>query len=177
MVKDEIQWRVGETVNLTREVADLKSGSRTGYKRLIASRYICIREESEGQRGILLKVLGKATKDDIMIVGGEPFCKDDADELFVGVQYLSYPFPTEQEVKEVLSILQQDESLQQIFDKARMHVNPRSTYWVNETAKHLLFLKQPQYYDAFSHELRVPTDNSARYRLTIVCFSKGKLEW
>ena len=67
MVKDEIQWRVGETVNLTREVADLKSGSRTGYKRLIASRYICIREESEGKRGILLKVLGKATKDDISL--------------------------------------------------------------------------------------------------------------
>ena len=72
--------------DLTREVTDLKNGSRTGYKRLIASRYICIREESEGKPGILLKVLGKATKDDMLIVSGEPFCKDDADELCVPVE-------------------------------------------------------------------------------------------
>ena len=177
MVKDEIQWRVGEIVTLSREVADLTNGSHIGYKRLIGSRYICIREESEGQRGILMKVLGKATKGEMMIVGGEPFCKDDADELFNGVQYLSYPFPTVQEVKEALSILQKDESLQHAFDKAHMHVNPRSTYWVNETASRLLFLKQPQYYDAFSDELRVPADNSLHYRVTMVYFYKGELCW
>ena len=177
MVKNEIQWRVGEIVNLSREIAELKNSSHSGYKRLIASRYICIREESEGQRGILLKVLGKATKDEIMIVGGEPFCKDDADELFVGLRYLSYPFPTEQELKEVLPILQKDENLQHAFDKAHMHVNPRSTYWVNETASRLLFLKQPQYFDAASGEVCVPADNSAHYRLTTVYFEKGELYW
>ena len=43
----------------------------------MASRYICIREATAGQRGILLKVLGKTTRENIIMRGGKPFCKDD----------------------------------------------------------------------------------------------------
>ena len=71
--KEEYNWSLGEEVTLPRTERLLKkSGSRI-YHRYINSRYICIREASDDQPGILLKVLGKAMSDDVFMVSSQPF--------------------------------------------------------------------------------------------------------
>ena len=64
-----------------------------------------MREATDGQCGILLKVLGKISKKYIMFVNGKPFCKDEREDLFKGKCYYSYPFPTVDALKEVLEIV------------------------------------------------------------------------
>ena len=94
----------------------------------MASRYICIREATEVQRGILLRVLGKLARKDIIMQNGKPFCKDDKCEGLNSITYCCYSFPSVKELKEVLDILKKDESLLEIFEKSNMHINSDSMY-------------------------------------------------
>ena len=43
--------------------------------------------------------------DQILLVSGTPFCKDDRDYLFRGKCYYSYPFPLADDLKEALDII------------------------------------------------------------------------
>lgn len=94
MKSNENTWRLGETVTLPRTEKKIKNNGSVSYEQLIGSRYICVREEAEGRRGILVKVLGKYTPEHVITVGGHPFSKDDREELFMGIRYFSYPFPS-----------------------------------------------------------------------------------
>ena len=170
-------WHLGEIVTLPRKEKLLKKSGSMVYERLIGSRYVCVREASEGQRGILVKVLGKIPSDYIMTVGGQPFSKDDHEDLFTGMRYFSYPFPAVKDVQEVLEILRSNHSLIQIFEGASMHINPKSKFWVNETESHLIIKKKPLCYDARSEQVGTPSNDDAPYRLTMVYFSKGDLSW
>lgn len=170
---DNKNWKLGEVVLLPRKTTQ----SNKKYEYLMASRYICIREATAGQRGILLKVLGKTTRENIIMQGGQPFCKDEKYEGLYSDTYFSYRFPPVKELKEVLDILKKDESLVEIFEKAKMHINPNSTFWVSDTASRLLFLKEPQYYDANFGLLTAASDNEPHYRLTIAYFYKSNVSW
>lgn len=94
MESNENKWTLGEIVTLDRKEKPLKKSGTTTYERFI----ICIREATEGQQGILMKVLGKPDSEQIKIVNGQPFCKDDYDELFEGNRFFSFPFPSANEV-------------------------------------------------------------------------------
>ena len=177
MESTENSWRLGEIVNLPRTEKLLKKSGSTFYNQLIGSRYICVREATEGQRGILVKVLGKFPSEHIMTVSGQPFSKDDREELFVGMRYFSYPFPAVKDVQEVVEILRSNQSLIQIFEGASMHINPKSKFWVNQTESHLLFMKKPQCYDSNSKQTGTPSVDDVPYRLTMVYFYKGNLSW
>ena len=177
MVSTENNWHLGEIVTLPRKEKLLKKGSFTIYEQLIGSRYICVREATEGQRGILVKVLGKFPPEHITTVGGLPFSKDDHDDFFAGMRYFSYPFPAVKDVQEVLEILRSNHDLIQIFEGASMHVNPKSKFWVNETESRLLVMKKPQCYDASSGQTGTPSNDDAPYRLTMAYFYKGELSW
>ena len=177
MEPNKNNWNLGELVTLPKQERPLKSGAMTQYGHYIGSRYICIREESEGQRGILLKVLGKVYSDQIKIVDGEPFSKDEGDELFMGHSYLSYPYESLKDVKEVLDILRGNADLLQAFEKAKMHINPNSSYWVRETARNKFMLKIPQVYDSREDLLCTASDDTPYYRITMVYFYKGNLSW
>ena len=72
MTSNENNWTLGEVANLPRMDKMLKDGT-TAYMQFIASRYICIREATDGQRGILVKVLGKSYSDQIKTIDGKPF--------------------------------------------------------------------------------------------------------
>lgn len=65
MESDKKDWTLGEVALLPRQTSQINKK----YEYLITSRYICIRETSEGQRGILLKVLGKTAREDIIMQG------------------------------------------------------------------------------------------------------------
>ena len=171
MESDKKNWKLGEVVLLPR----LTSQINKKYESLMTSRYICIREDSESQRGILLKVLGETARKHIMIQGGKPFCKDDKFEGLYSSTY--YSFPSVKELKEVLDILKKDETLLEIFEKAKMHINPNSTFWVRDTASRLFFLKEPQYYDASLGQLVATSDDETHYRLTIAYFHKSNISW
>ena len=172
------KWSVGEIVTLPKAERPLKkSGSRT-FKRYVNSRYICIREASEHQNGILLKVLGKAMADDIAMVGHEPFSKDYSEDLFESTTYFSYPFPTAYGIKEVLDIFRSNPSLIDTFENASMHFNPKSRFWVKETSSRLIFKKKPRYYDVRSDKLGNATEDVIAYRLTVVYFNQSlELTW
>ena len=170
-------WNVGETVNLPRKIMQANKKEMRSREQFMGSRYICVRACDGSQRGILLKVLGKTTREDMMICRGELFCKDDKVEGFTSDTYLSYRFPSADELKEVLDILRGNKPLLEQFEKASMHINPNSTFWVRDTAKRFLFLKKPQYYNAQTGEVLPDTKGEeVRYRLTLAYFNKPKVE-
>ena len=166
-------WRLGELVSLKWNVKLIKKSSRNSYAYYAVSHYICVREATEGQCGILVKVLGKISKEHIMFVNGEPYCKDEGDDLLKGRRYYSYPFPTVDALKEVLEIVGSNETLRNRFEAESMSFNPLSTFWIRETAGSFL-TKKPQYYDAASSQLCKATDDTPHYRLTIAYFDKNK---
>ena len=177
MATTENNWSLGEKVTLRRQERLLKGSDSKSYLRYIGSRYICIREATDGQRGILMKVLGKASSDKIMMVNGEPFGKDDRDEQFFGIRYLSYTFPTSSQVMEALDILRDNLGLLTKFEYASMHVNPKSSFWVSDTSRNMLLQKKPQVLSGRDGQLHPSRDNIEYYRVTFVYFDKDSLEW
>ena len=171
---NESNWRLGELVSLSWNNKLIKKSGRSSYAYCAVSHYICVREATDGQCGILLKVLGKISKEHIMFVNGEPFCKDEREDLFKGKRYFSFPFPTVNALKEVLEIVGANEALKGRFEAESMKFNPASTFWVREAAGGLLS-KKPQYYDAVSGQLCKATDGTAHYRLTIAYFNKNEM--
>ena len=167
-------WRLGELVSLKWNDELIKKDGQKSYAYYAVSGYICVREATDGQCGILLKVLGKTSKKLIIIVNGEPFCKDEREDLFKGMRYYSYPFPTASALKEVLEIVGSDEVLKERLKAESMSFNPLSTFWIRETAGNLLS-KKPQYYDATSGQLCKATDDTPHYRLTIAYFNKDNM--
>ena len=172
MQSDRKNWSLGEVVLLPRQTSKINKK----YEYLMESRYICIREATEGQRGILLKVLGETARKNIMLQGGKPFCKDEKDVDINSNTYYSFRFPSANELKEVLEILEKDKALLEKFEEADMPINPNSTFWVRDTASRLYFLKEPQYYDGYG-KLTAPSGNVTHNRLTIVYFYKSNISW
>ena len=170
-------WHVGEIVKLPRTETPLTRNGNTSYDWIVGSRYIVIREATDSQRGILAKVLGQFTPKYIIIVDGQPFSKNDKDDLIDGARFFSYPFPAAKDVKEALDILRNNPSLLQKFEEASMHIDIQSKFWVSETASHLIIMKKPQCYDAYSGSVITASDNNAPYRLTLAYFYKGELTW
>ncbi len=170
-------WQLGETVILPEKTIPLKKDGTRTYERLSGSRYICVREATEGQRGILAKMLGRFIPERIIMVGGQPFCKDIREELFIGRRYFSYPFPSVHELKEVLDIISNTPSLLKRFEEARMPFNPQSSFWVRETASTFFIKKRPQFYDAHTDTLCTPSDDATHYRLTMAYFHHGEVTW
>lgn len=172
------EWKAGDVVTLPRGRRMLKAGDNATYEQFIESRYICIREASTGQRGILVKVLGRASGDYAKIVKDEPFWKDDKDMLFYGDIYYSYALPSAKEVKMVLDIVRGNESLLRQFEDERMHFNPDSTFWVNNIKHSMLFFKKLQYLDAHDGKLYTANNADNHYRISIVYFNKdGEITW
>ena len=174
MESNENNWKVGEIVSFPWTSTTIKTRGKTFYKHFYGSRFICIQEAKEEHRGILVKVLGKTSPQDIIMVGGEPFCKDERDELITGKSYFSFRFPTFNDLTEVLAIIRENPKLMSVFDKAAMHFNPDSTFWVRESTRKLL-LKKPQIYDSHNGSLCIASDNTSHYRLTLLYFYKEKL--
>lgn len=170
-------WSLGEIATLPLKEKLLKKGWMKSYSHYITSHYICIREATNGQRGILMKVLGKTDGDRIMIVNGEPFCKDNCEELFVGKRYFSYPFPKASAVMEALDIIRYDQNLQQKFEAASMHINPDSTFWVSDTTRNMLMQKKTQFLGGRDGQLYPACDDGKHYRVTFIYFYKGSLNW
>ena len=170
-------WKTGDIVTLQRIDKMLKKNSTTAYKELVSSRYVCVHEASKGERGILVKVLGKIPARYLNIVDGKPFVKDDTEELFYDTNYYSFPFPKANEVEEVLSIIRNNPELKKQFESISMHINTEATFWVRETTRNLLFTKQLQYFDAKSCHTCKAIENKARYRLSIVYYYNSELVW
>lgn len=166
------EWSVGElvTLNWTRTLL-IKEG-KMSYSYMIDSSYFCIREATESQQGILIKSLGKTKQNNIMLVRGKPFCKDDFDDMFLNKHYFSFSFPMADELKEVLDILRSDIDIQQKLLDNIMVINPNGTFWVNDTKSQFLGLKRKlQYYDSPTDSLVTANSQSERHqRITIVYF-------
>ncbi|MBO7067609.1 MAG: hypothetical protein J6W52_02870 [Bacteroidaceae bacterium] len=176
MEQNENNWKIGEEVSFPWTSTTLKTSGKTFYKHFYGSRFICIRPADEGKRGILIKVLGKTSPQDIMMVGGEPFCKDDRDELVTGKSYFSYRFPALSDLKEALAIIRENPKLLPIFDKAGMHLNPDSTFWIRESVRKILFRK-PQIYDSRTGSLFTTTDGTSPYRIALLFFLKDEFTY
>ena len=177
MKLNENYWNLGEIAKLPRVEKNLKEGDTIFYEQFVASHYLCIREATDYQQGILLRVLGKAYPDEVKVICGEPFCQDDHVTMFDGHCYFSYPFPKSNRVKEVLDILRQSPELLQTLEDAKMHINPNGMFWVSETARNAFFLKIPQVYDSRTDQLLPASKDTLYYRISIVYFFEGELIW
>lgn len=166
------EWNVGEFVTLDWTRTHLIKQGKMSYSYMIDSSYFCIREATESQRGILIKSLGKTKQNDIMLVRGKPFCKDDFDNMFLNKHYFSFSFPMVDELKEVLDILRSDIDIQQKLLDNNMITNPNGTFWVNDTKSQFLGLKRKlQYYDPPTDSLVTANSQNERHqRITIVYF-------
>lgn len=170
---NDSNWRLWELVCLKWNDEQIKKSGQKSYAYCAVSSYICVREATDRQYGILVKVLGKISKEHIMFVNGEPFCKDEREDLLKGKCYYSFPFPTLNALKEVLEIVNSNEALKGRFEAESMKFNPASTFWVREAAGGFLS-KKPQYYDASSGQVCKATAGTAHYRLSIAYFNKNK---
>lgn len=168
----EENWCLGDLVNLHWNDKLIKNNGQKSYAYCAVSNYVCVREATDDQCGILVKVLGKLHREHIMFVKGAPYCKDKREDLFIGKRYYCYPFPALDALKEVLQIVGSNQSLISRFQTASMKYNVASSFWVRESAGNFL-TKTPQYYDAGSAQLHKATDNTAHYRLSIVYFKKN----
>lgn len=175
MCQNRNNWKVGEIVSLPWTSNTLKSSGSTVYYHFFGSRFLCIRDAEGEQNGILVKVLGKTPLEEITMVGGEPFCKDQKDDLFEGRSYSSFRFPTLDGLTEVLQIIRDNPTLKSAFEEAGMHINTESTFWVRESTRNHIFQKKPQFYDATNGTIGPASDSTPRYRITILYFSKDKL--
>ena len=169
----ENNWHLGELVSLKWNYELIKKNGQKSYAYYAVSNYICVREATDEQCGILVKVLGKISKEHIVFVNGEPYCKDEREDLFKGKCYYSFPFPTTSALKEVLEIVGSNKALMDRFEAESMSFNPISSFWVHEAVGSFL-TKKPQYYDAGSAQVCKATDNTMHYRLTIAYFNKNK---
>ena len=141
-------WSAGELVNLGQHTALLKKSGSYMYSNVASSQYVCIRTTSDGKHGILLKGMGKIRRKHIMLVRGKSFCKDERDELFEGLHYYGYPFPTADELRDILDLVRTDTTIQQKLKASGMSFSPDATFWVSDTKSCFLGLKHcPQYYD------------------------------
>lgn len=175
METNKNNWSIGEFADIPRTERKLTKRGSTTYMQYVSSGYLCIREEKNGQRGMLLKVLGRSTPEYVSVKAGQPFCKDDREELFYGTRYFSYPFNSAKRVGEVIAILRDNPKLLQQLEHRGMHVNLNAKFWVKDTKRTLWLRKKAQVFDPATGELEVPTGNDPYYRLSIVCFYKGEL--
>ena len=90
----------------------------------------------------------------------------------MGKHYYSYPFPTVNELKEVLDIVRSDMDIQQQLIDNGMFFYPESTFWVSNTKSLILGLKRMlQYYDPSTDRLATAKSRDERHqRLTIAYF-------
>ena len=168
MPKERNTWKLGEIVKLPRTVVPLKNKR---YQYFSQSRYVCIREALNGKRGILIKYLGKVTASDIMVVGGEPFCKDDKWEGLESDFYYSFRFPTLDELNEVVDIIEGNETLQQQLADASFHIDLNKKFWVRETIRVRLIHTKLQFFDPISDSLEASgSDDDSCQRISIVYF-------
>lgn len=73
MATDGYNWKKGETVYLPWKEKLIKQSGSTGYASIVNSKYICVREATNTQRGILVKAMGKVPMHHIIKVGGGNF--------------------------------------------------------------------------------------------------------
>ena len=165
------KWRIGQNVSLAWETKLVKKNRNNSYERMIGSNYICIREATDGRYGILLRVLDKARASSIKLVRGQPFFLDESTGLFEGYSFSSYSSPSLAELKEVLAILRSNQSLLDRFEEAKMPISLQSLFWVNETARNILFMKKPLCYDPSTDSLCIASDPVEPCRLTMVYFN------
>ena len=171
MESNKNNWNLGKIVFPPTTATLLKKRNKKEYKRFINLQYICVREATESQCGILVKVLGNTKADNITFVCGQPFCNDDEFMLFEGQIISSYSFPTVAELREVLNIIRSNPSLLSQFEAVSMQFDPNSIFWVNKTGFHLPFTKKPRCYDASTNRLCKAPKDSEPCRLTMAYFN------
>jgi len=176
MESAEYSWKLGDIVELPRKTRRLDDSLTRAFEQLINSKYVCVREATEKTRGMLVKILGKSDWDDIMYVADEPYCKDDKDETFRGDIYYSFRFPSVKELQTVFDIVQEHPELVDRFKETSMRLNVNSTFWVRETSRKFLFMKQAQYYKD-GQLFTASDDNRLHYRLTTAYFYKSMIAW
>ena len=165
------KWHLGDIIFVPRTTRVLKKSKKSVYKRIVDLQYICVREATENQCGILLRVLGKTKASSIETVCGEPFYADESFSLLEGMEYQGYSFPTTSQLTEVLGIVHDNPSLLSKFHAASMPFDPQSLFWVYDSSLSLGSLKNLQCYDATSGNLcKAPTGVSP-IRLTMVYFN------
>lgn len=172
MEQQKGKWCVGDLVTLPRKVAFIEKRGIRVYEYFSRSKYVCVRERTAEQPGLLVKLLGRCDAEELMRVNYELFSKDDKVEGFNANHYCCYRFPTADQVQEVLDIIEDNDQLRQQFEAVGMIWSPDAFYWVRNVKRKLLGLCwAPQYYNPFNKQT-IPADkkSATHYRMAVVTF-------
>lgn len=168
---ENLECKLGEVVNLPHSSVLVKKTRLKSYEYVTESRYICVRERGANQPGLLLKVLGPCAAEDMLMIHGEPFCKDDKLEGFSEDTYYSYRFPTEEEVRQVLDIVAHHDALRQKLKEAHMRLDINGRFWTREVTSRFLLLKKALCFDTKTQSLLRPAHaDTPCQRLTVELF-------
>lgn len=177
MTEKKSRWTVGEKVSLHHHKTILYRLPRRIFAHFVASRYLCIREASSKNRGILLKVLGTFEAGEISSRRFEAFCKDAKDDGydFRPDSYYSFRFPTKKQVKEVLQILKAQPELVERLYEIGMGFSWQQGYWVRGMAFNCLLGSKPKWYDPTADAVFVSHRSEEEHlRMSIVYFDAEK---
>lgn len=164
---------MGQTAALPLEEQAVKRSGGKEYRYMAQLRYICIREATAQRPGILLKTLGAVSARSILLLKGEPYCKDEKTETFEGgAIYDCYRFPTADHLRKVLVIVRADEALQELLAEKKMPIDPSATFWVRDTQPVMFGLSRLlQYYDPASDGLVTYCWYERHQRITLAYFT------
>ena len=164
-------WAVGEKVILPYTEDTVKEESYKVFKYELPNECLCLREPNDDKYGILIKVLPKCPAEELHIVNGKAFFKDNKSAGFSKDVYSCYPFPTSSEVEDVLEYIQNDKAAKKLLSNRKIHIDPSQTYWIEETASSVFFKRRFQYYDPKTKGVATAKrDSEVHHRLFIAYF-------
>lgn len=166
------RWSLGEFVKVPHYTETIGKKDGKKYKHLWERRYICVREATEGQQGILIKVLDRATSVQLQLMGGEPFYRDGKVVNKDRRNYYGFQFPKLEELKVVLDLLKQNELVTMKLREKWSHFDLTGLFWIRELKSRFFgFQKKPQYYDNKTKQVAVGKGGNKRIqRISIIYF-------
>ena len=172
---NENNWRKGDVVVFPWKSRRFVREDSKSFHFYFSSTFVCIREADDKHRGILLRVLERTSKSDLLIVGNELYRKDERNNSVDRKRYYGFRFPSTKSLKTALEILRKEPELMSLLQQESMSFHLDSKFWVREPGRRLFFLKTPQYYDSRTDTLHCAEDGASYRRLTMVYFQKGNL--
>ncbi|MBR1542933.1 MAG: hypothetical protein IJ628_10040 [Bacteroidaceae bacterium] len=167
-------WRVGDKVSLPYSEDTILEMNYKVFKYELPNECLCLREPDNEKPGILIKVMPKCPAEELQVVNGKAFFKDNKSSGFSSDIYSCYPFPSASEVKDVLGYIQNNEAAKALLSNQKIHLDPSRTYWIEDICSSRFFFKRRfQYYDPKTDDVAAAKVGSdVHHRLFIAYFTR-----
>ncbi|MCR4852225.1 MAG: hypothetical protein K5893_01370 [Prevotella sp.] len=169
------EWKVGNLVAPGLMFRKICHYGGKIYMNFVDSKFVCIREATASEPGVLVKVLNSCDQSRFLFRKGEPFVKDYKNVNFESpVEYCSFRLPTVEEIKFVLSIAKSDKTLGEMLSDRGLSPYEPATYWTRDISRSIIG-RHVKFYDSATGEVKSESgDDTERIRITVVYFTTHK---